>query len=473
MAVLTTLRDYLAGAVAKAVGAYAPGSGFTPPMWWPIGWWQGGYRIPAGGPNSAAEACVAAISQTVASMPLQHWRMLSNGGMELIKTSPAAKVLRKPNRYQSRADFILNLLRHELYDGNGVAVAERKAGNIVGLHLVPSASATPHVAPNGDVFYSVQSKNYLMPSSPVDGMENYWPAEDVLHVRMQTPRHPLIGESPIVAAALAVEAGNAIAGHMANFFSNMTRPSGYLRSPKLIKPEVAEALRAKWEEAYSKENSGRIAVLMDGLEWQGMSITSVDAQLIQSYKMTVADVARVFRVPLSIIGESGGQTYATTEALIRHWLSTGLGFVVEHLELALDALFDLPPDEFIAFDVESLLRADFAARIDALTKGITGGLFAPNEARAKEGLAAAKDGDEPRLQAQVVPLSFASKTTDPAAPTAPTAPTSPSAPVKPPEDPEDEDEEDEDPDAEPDEEKAKRPTRADYLATLRRFRDAA
>jgi HK97 family phage portal protein len=211
---------------------------------------------------------------------------------------------------------------------------------------------------------------------------------------------------------------------MAKFFGNMTRPSGYLASPKILKDDIAAKLREMWEKAYSAENSGRVAVLLDGLEWKPMSITSVDAQLIESYRMTIADVARVYRVPLAVIGETGGATYGNTETLIRHWLSTGLSYVVEHIELALDALFELPPDEFIAFDLEYLLRADFQARIEGLTKGIQGGLFSPNEARQKEGLPAVEYGEEPRVQAQVVPLSFASKV--PAAAAAPTAPSAPS-----------------------------------------------
>jgi phage portal protein BeeE len=150
----------------------------------------------------------------------------------------------------------------------------------------------------------------------------------------------------------------------------------------------------------------------------------VDAQLIESYKLTVADVARVFRVPLAIVGELGGATLNNTETLIRHWLSTGLGFMLEHIELAFDVLFELPEDEFVAFDVEYLLRADFAARMDGLVKAVQGGVYSPNEARRKEGLPAVAHGEEPRVQAQVVPLSAATL-----APAAPAAPATPAAPT--------------------------------------------
>ena len=132
-----------------------------------------------------------------------------------------------------------------------------------------------------------------------------------------------------------------------------------------------------------------------------------DEAVVKAYAMSTADIARVFRVPLPVINELGGATFNNSEALIRHWHATGLGFMLEHIELGLDRLFGLPPDEFIAFDVEYILRSDFMARMDGLAKAVSGGIYSPNEARQKEGLPPADGGDEPRLQAQVVPLSAA------------------------------------------------------------------
>lgn len=421
----------------KSAPPYAPGGqGFTPPQDWPVGWWQQAYRTPLPPGNAAVEACVGAISQTVASLPIHHWRELPSGEQQKVRNSAASRVLRRPNNYQTRADFILNLLRSELLSGNGVAVATRNGRfEIDSLHLVNGRSAQPYVADDGSIFYSVGT-NDVMPDPPI---ENMWPSRDVLHIRMHTPRHPLVGETPITSAAMSVSAGNSIAGHMSAFFENMARPSGYLSVPGSLKPEVAAKLREEWNNAYSARGSGRIAALQGGVEWKALAITSVDAQLIESYRMTIADVARVYRVPLTIVGDTANATYGSTESLINHWLSTGLGYVLEHLELALDAMFELPPDEFTAFDVEYLMRTDFKTRIEGLVRGVQGGVYAPNEARIKEGLKPVDFGDEPRVQAQVVPLSYAGVI--PAAPSASTTPSAPGTPT--PDDDDDDDEEDE------------------------------
>jgi len=108
------------------------------------------------------------------------------------------------------------------------------------------------------------------------------------------------------------------------------------------------------------------------------------------------------------------------------WLSTGLGFCLNHIEQAFDRLFDLrgEPEEYCEFDTGALLRSAMKDRIEALVRGVQGGVFAPNEARNMEGLDSVPFGDEPRTQAQVVPLSAAGSI-----PSAPGPAVSPSAPV--------------------------------------------
>jgi hypothetical protein len=76
--------------------------------------------------------------------------------------------------------------------------------------------------------------------------------------------------------------------------------------------------------------------------------------------------------------------------------------------------------EWTEFDTRALLRSAFKDRIDGLVRGVQGGIYSPNEARALEGYAAVEAGDEPRVQQQVVPLSFA--TAPPAPPPTPTPP---------------------------------------------------
>jgi hypothetical protein len=141
-------------------------------------------------------------------------------------------------------------------------------------------------------------------------------------------------------------------------------------------------------------------------------------------KISAERIALAFRIPLQLLG-LGGVPLGSTEALMQFWIATGLGFALNHIEEAFDKLFGLEgePTEYTEFDTSALLRSAMKDRIDALVRGVQGGVFAPNEARNMEGLDSVPYGDEPRVQAQVVPLSAAGSI-----PSAPGPAVPPSAP---------------------------------------------
>ena len=117
------------------------------------------------------------------------------------------------------------------------------------------------------------------------------------------------------------------------------------------------------------------------------------------------------------------------------WLAAGLGWLINHIEVALDQFVGLnaasvgKSREYTEFDTGALLRSAFRDRIEGLARAVQGGIYAPNEARRVEGLPAATDGDEPRVQQQVVPLSFA--TAPPPPPALPPPRRMPRHPAKP------------------------------------------
>jgi hypothetical protein len=106
------------------------------------------------------------------------------------------------------------------------------------------------------------------------------------------------------------------------------------------------------------------------------------------------------------------------------WLARGLGFALNHLEEAFGILFGLKgqPEEYIELDTQALLRSAFKDRVEGYARGVQGGIFAPDEARAAFELSESPNGvgKEARVQAQVVPLSAAEEIQS--APSSPAAP---------------------------------------------------
>jgi len=268
------------------------------------------------------------------------------------------------------------------------------------------------VANDGAIFYQVnESAQGLYPRLA----ETLVPARDVIHFRQYTPRHPLVGETALAAAALAMGIDVALSVSQAAFFENMARPSGILATDQTLSRDQMTRLRTAFEEQSAGMAQGKLPILGNGLKFQQLAVSSVDAQLIESQRMSVNTIAQTMGVPPPVIGIMEGATYNNVEQLINHWLAVSLGSLLENVERSMDRAFGLPRAEYVELDTNALLRSDLAARIDALTKGVQGGLYSPNEARELEGLNPQAAGDTPFMQQQMTPLPMLAKIAEKAA----------------------------------------------------------
>lgn len=355
----------------------------------------------------AAYAAVMANSRAVSQCIPKHQRLESDGNTTHLRNSQVSEIFRRPNSYETFSQYILNSVAQMLFDGESFSLATRDArGQIIRLDRMDSRTCTPHIQ-EGELFYAVGDNPF------VDGDPNYMvPARDVLHLRFLCPRHTLIGESPLKAAALAAGINVALSRSQAAFFANMSRPSGVLVSENLLNKEQMTSLREAWSQQSQRMSQGHVPILSGNLKFTPMGISSQDAQLIEAQRLSIEDIARVFGTPLPVIGDMSNSTLSNAETLVSMWLSISLGSLLENLEQSFTKLFDLPSEEKIELDVTGLLRTDFVSRVEGLTRAVQGGLYTVNEARRRENLGPVPFGDVPVVQQQMVPLGWQEETTD-------------------------------------------------------------
>ena len=404
----------LISAVKKGFGDF-----FTPggiPRSFPVEWFQMGYNPPSNTTSSVSEAAISAYAQTVAQLPVRQYKINTDGSRTLMPNTRATAVLNRPNNYQTRSDFMLNLIYGLLGQGNGYFYGDGQRGGVDSDNIyLLDPRATRAMVLEGDIYYATGGQFLdLVPVNP----EVMIPQRFVGHSKLHTPIDLLLGVSPLRAAAMSLAAHGAIVNHQASFFANMARPSGALSTDLTLKKEQIDTLRNAWAEHSKGLNSGGVPILTAGLKWQPFTMTSQDAELVSAWKMTVAEIARVFRIPPMLIGDLENSTYNNAEQLIGVWLSTGLGFLIDHLELVFEAFFDLPPDEKIDLDVNVLLRTDRVAEMQELREGVNSGIYMLNEARARRHLAPVEGGDVPMMQAQMTPIETLINPPEPAPATA-------------------------------------------------------
>lgn len=389
---------------------------YNPPPSAPWNFWQygntSGHNQHEARRFGPVQTCINIISQDLSRLPIRHLRVKPDGARELVLNKAPARVFRRPNSYQTKSDLLLFLAATLLSDGNAYAWAKRNERNEVeSLWPFNPWSVYPYIVNQGeaagDILYQISSSDALSLAQP-DPDEGFWvPARDMLHIRLQTPRNPLLGESPLLAAYYPAITGMQVNEQSAKFFTNMSRPGGILRHPGELQEEALKRIKERWTEVTSGGNTGDTAVLSEGMEWQQLQMTAVDAEVAAIYALSERQIFQVFRVPPFLGGDLEKATFSNVESLTRFYLQSCLGFYVDHVEDSLTRFFNLPPDEHISFDLDqALLAGDFKERMDALGRGVQNGIFAPNEARARESLPPVEFGDEPRVQQQLVPLEF-------------------------------------------------------------------
>lgn len=398
------------------------GNGFIPKSWdW--NFWQEGKDPIHLEACSAVEAGVSAYAQTVAMLPGMVWQRRDDNGLKALPDSPLAKVLANPNDYQTRSDFILNQVRALYFRGNAYAFGPKdRDGITTSLHPIHPDHVAPYVnRDTNDIFWSVAPTD-LTPGAKEWPLDNarLVPDEFIWHVHMATPFHPLCGVSPLTSCALSIATNVNMNRQTLAFLANMSRPSGTLNTDLKMSAANVEELRQRWKAHSQGDGIGGTPILTHGLKWTALNLDAPDSQLIEFYKLSIADIARALRIPLPLIGVMDQATFNNAETLMQFWKASGLGWLLEHIELSLDKFFGLPQGQFCEFDTDALLRSEFKTRIDALARGVQGGIYSPNEARAREGLPEVDGGEMPRVQQQLVALDW--EPPEPAEPAAPALP---------------------------------------------------
>lgn len=339
--------------------------------------------------SSAVYACVALIAETLASLPLITYRRLPNGDRERATQNPLYDLLHdQPNHYQTAFEFKEMMQGHAMMRGD--AFAQKVPGprgpvdQLIPLH--PDRVTVERLNSRA-IRYRV--RNEL-------GTETVFLQDEIFHLRGKGS-DGLRGESVVGYARNSIGLALATEEHGGLFFKNGTNLSGILTTEQKLDAKVKARVGADWARLHSgRKNAHTAAVLEQGLKWQEMGMTNTDAQFLESRVFQLTDIARWFRVPPHMIGE-------TTKA-------TSWGTGIEQLSIAF-VMYTLLPwmtrwqqainrdlilargQYFSEFLIDALLRGDITARYNAYNIGRNGGWLSVNDIRKMENQNSIPGGD--------------------------------------------------------------------------------
>ena len=326
----------------------------------------------------AVFACVTLIASDIGKLALRLVKKDDNGIWNETESASFSPVLRKPNHFQTIIQFLEQWIVSKLIHGNTYVLKQRDhRGVVVALYVLDPTRVTPLVAPDGSVYYELRRDD--LSGLALDTVTV--PATQIIHDRMNCLFHPLIGLSAIYACGIAAMQGLTIQGRSSTFFANGSRPGGVLTAPGNIEQGTADRLKAYWETNFGGDNAGKVAVLGDGLTYEGMAQNAVDSQLIEQLKWTAENVCSANHVPPYMIGVGPPPPYANIGPLIQQYYSQCLQTLTTALEVCWDEGCELPKPYGVEFDTTDLIWMDAATKIAAAGDSVGKSVMSIDEAR--------------------------------------------------------------------------------------------
>ena len=362
----------------------------------------------------AVFACVTLISADIGKLRLRLVAQDDDGIWTETTNSAYSPVLRKPNRYQTTGKFVEQWMTSKLVHGNTFVLKQRDQRGVVNaLYILDPTRVTPLVAPDGSIYYQLRRDDL----SGLGGPDVTVPSSEIIHDLMVALFHPLVGVTPLYACGVSAQQGLTIQQSSSRFFATGSRPGGVLIAPGAISDENALRLKTYWETNFSGQNVGKVAVLGDGLKYEPMTISAVDAQLIDQLKWTADTVCSAYHVPPYMVQIGPPPPYANVEPLVQQYYSQCLQALITALEVALDEGLELVTPYGTEFDIDDLIWMDTATRTKSAHEAISAGALSPNEARKKYfAVGPVPGGDSPYLQQQYYSLEALAARDVPAAP---------------------------------------------------------
>jgi HK97 family phage portal protein len=356
---------------------------------------------------TAVYACITLIASDIAKLRIKLVQKRKGGVCVETKSPAFSPVLTKPNHYQNRIQFLTCWLISKLAWGNAYILKSRdERGIVTELYVLDPRYVFPLIAEDGGVYYQL-GIDYLAQQTQAGLIV---PASEIIHDIMIPLFHPLIGVSPLFASSLPACTGLEIEKNQAKFFANGAKISGVITAPGAISPTAAKEVSDKFASGYTGENAGKVAVIGDGLKFQPLTMTSIDAQLIDLLKISQEQVCSTFHVPGYKIGVGQMPLNNNVEALDQQYYSQCLQYHIESLELCLDEGLGLPKAGFESeLDLDGLLRMDTAAQYETYGKGVKEAILSPNDARNKLNLPSVTGGESPMIQQQNFSLAAIAK----------------------------------------------------------------
>jgi len=302
---------------------------------------------------SAVWASVKIPSESLASVPRGVYQRDKKGNSILATTSPAYKLMLKPNPFMNGFTWQLCMGYSYRLKGNAYSQIVRD-GNNYPTELIPIHPDRVEVKfENGEIVYRVDNNLTIK-------------AADMLHFKGLTS-DGYTGISPIAAEAQNLGLALSTQAAQKNYYEKGTSLDGVLIHPGNLNIETAAKTIKAWKNDVSGTDGDRVKIVDGGFQYHQLKITAAEMQFLEARSASIPDIARIFTMPLHKLAHLGASTNNNIEQQgIDYVTDTCMPFAAcfeAELEDKLLLSFE-KPDHFIKYNLNGLMRGDYKSRIE-------------------------------------------------------------------------------------------------------------
>lgn len=344
--------------------------------------------------NETIFAAVTRISNSMASLPLKLYQEFTP-----VNTATSDMVANAPNNNMTGFDFIRTMETIRNTHGNAYALKMYDARyQLSSLLILDPAYVEPVVeADTNELWYCVNGSKG----------QYYVHNMDMIHVKhIHTTGYK--GISPIDVLSNTIEFDKEVRQFSLDQMDTAIKASFILKMATNVSEDKKKEIYANFHQFY-KENGG-VIIQENGVEIDPIERKFIDTKVFEVEKITKSRVAMVFNIPIFLLGETDGVSYASMEQLSLNYVTNTMIPIVRQYEQEFNRKLLSRAERlrglYFKFNVNALLRGDMKTRGEFYFKMMRSGGYKPNEIRALEELPPEAGGDQLFISGDLYPIDL-------------------------------------------------------------------
>lgn len=336
---------------------------------------------------TAVLACVRVLSESIAAMPFNVYRRIPGGGKEIAEDHPLQEVLAyQPNDWMTSFEWREWMMSQMLLWGNGYSLIKPGRRGSVD-QLIPLHASRMEIVrlENGRLQYQYREDGKPTPT--------LYRQDQIFHLRWLSS-DGVTGYVPTSLARDAISLARATELYSSSFFNHGAQSGTYIETDQPFKPEAIQRFKQQWDEAHrGPDKAFKTVVMPHGFHKKSDPVNNQHSALVETRRFAVEECARVYRLPLHMLGELSNVRHSTVEQAAIDFVTFAIYPHTRRWSFACRR--DLITDDrnyFVEFDTTALLAGDFAARAQFMREAFNMGAMSVDEVRGQIGLNPLPDG---------------------------------------------------------------------------------